>query len=329
MRTLVITGIVLICAAGFVAGQKRKKEESTQVLALPKDPPLVAIGETNRLVFHVTPLSAKGLLSAQTRDALKALLKLNGGAQVIHLRAFVAGSGDMRRVPQIVSEVLQEKHQELPSVSVVQGGSLGLTGAQVVFEAVSAGRKELNRSGLRFASGHVFAAPDPQSGVLPLMEKSLTALAADLQGGEALRVTCLVSNEDPDELVAIAKHFPGAAADVVQTQRAPVQAFASCDGVGRGGPVTAPRLAFTGTQIAFGPEEKDAVLAFQRFDAQLAASGAGTGDVVNTNLYPLGSRVVELVRKVRAAWVPTQVVPFEGLASMDGSFAVDAVVAVR
>ena len=67
---------------------------------------------------------AKGLLSQQTRDALKAILKANGGAPVVHIRAFVAGSGDLRRVAQIVSDVFGDKKMPLPSVSVVQVGGL-------------------------------------------------------------------------------------------------------------------------------------------------------------------------------------------------------------
>ena len=40
----------------------------------PKEPPAAVVGETQRLTFHVSPLSAKGLLTQQTRDALKANL---------------------------------------------------------------------------------------------------------------------------------------------------------------------------------------------------------------------------------------------------------------
>ena len=107
-----------------LSAEKKNPDDTTQTLDLPKDPPMVAVGESRRLVFHVSPLSAKGLLSQQTRDALKAILKANGGAPVIHIRAFVAGSGDLRRVPQIVSEVFTEKKLPLPSVSVVQAGGL-------------------------------------------------------------------------------------------------------------------------------------------------------------------------------------------------------------
>src|SRR6266446_4834403 len=92
---------------------KKKKEEITQTLELPKDPPASVTAETSRLVFHVTPLSAKGLLSQQVRDALKALLKSAGGQTIVKLRAFVAGSGDLRRVQAIVSKVVTEKRLPL------------------------------------------------------------------------------------------------------------------------------------------------------------------------------------------------------------------------
>src|ERR1700712_3388389 len=79
--------MVLLFALAFA--KKKNQDDKTQVLALPVDPPMIATGETSRLVFHVSPLSAKGLLSQQTRDALRAILKLNGGVPVVHLRAFV------------------------------------------------------------------------------------------------------------------------------------------------------------------------------------------------------------------------------------------------
>src|SRR5437899_10518454 len=114
-----LTGAVLscLCVAGLVAANAKKKtaEEMTQTLAQPKEPPQAVAGETRRLVFHVSPLSGKGPLAQQTRDALRALTRLNGGLPIIHIRAFVAGSGDVRRVPQLVSEVFGDKHGTLPS----------------------------------------------------------------------------------------------------------------------------------------------------------------------------------------------------------------------
>src|SRR5579871_5783321 len=103
MRCRRVAALGFILAAMVFAGKKKNADDTTQVLDLPKDPPLVAIGDAGRLVFHVSPPSAKGLLSQQTHDALKAILKMNGGASVVHIRAFVAGSGDIRRVPQIAS----------------------------------------------------------------------------------------------------------------------------------------------------------------------------------------------------------------------------------
>src|ERR1700691_1424996 len=109
-------GFVVLLFGVLLPAQK----QNTETLKLPEDPPLVAVGETARLVFHVSPLSSQGLLSQQVRDALKAILKLNGGAQIVHIRAFSAGNGDVRRIPQIVSDVLGPKHVPLPSVSVLQ-----------------------------------------------------------------------------------------------------------------------------------------------------------------------------------------------------------------
>lgn len=275
----------------------------TETLELPKDPPMVASGETSRLVFHVSPLSVKGLLSQQTRDAVKAILKENGGARVIHLRAFVAGSGDLRRVPQIVSEIFTAKKMPLPSVSVVLAGSLASENAQVVIEAVSVGKKVVNPDGLIFAE------------------------ASQLAGAIPLQVTCFVSSLDSAK--SIAARFPSVPVNVVQMQRAPAGASEVCEAVGRGGSVKAPRLAFSGTQIAFGAGEKAAALAFQRLDRDLSAAGVGTGDLIETHVYSLSERMGELVRGIRAGPGPIEIIPSEGVASIDGSFAVDAVGAVR
>src|SRR5580692_7344500 len=147
-RRVAILGVLSLAVA--YGGKKKNPDDDTQTLELPKDPPMVAVGETGRLIFHVSPLSAKGLLSQQTREALKAILKANGGAPVVHIRAFVAGSGDSRRVPQIVSEVFTEKKLPLPSVSVVQAGGLPLENAQVVLEVTSQAKKEVNPDGLMF-----------------------------------------------------------------------------------------------------------------------------------------------------------------------------------
>src|SRR5258708_4816071 len=129
------TAILAIFACGILltagAAAQKKKKEVTQTLQLPKDLPNTTTGDTRRLTFHVSPLSAKGLLSAQVRDALRALLHETGGSTVLRIRAFVAGSGDQRRVRDLVSEAFTDRKQPLPTLSLVQSGGLPMEGAQV------------------------------------------------------------------------------------------------------------------------------------------------------------------------------------------------------
>jgi enamine deaminase RidA (YjgF/YER057c/UK114 family) len=305
--------ILAVLSLTVAFAKKKNPDDITQTLELPKEPPMVAVGETSRLIFHVSPLSGKGLLSQQTRDALRAILKANGGVPVVHIRAFVSGSGDLRRVPPIVSEVFREKKLPLPSVSVLQAGGLPLENAQIVIEAVSISKKLVNPDGLIFVEAQT----------APSMEKSLDQVAARLAGAAALRVSCFVSGmTTPD---AIAGRFPSAAVDLVQTQRETARAEVSCEAVGRGGDIKAAKLAFTGTRVAFGTDEKAATLAFQRLDHDLADAGIQPGDIVATRIYPLSVKAGELARKVRSTAGTITVIPFEGIASVDGSFAVDAI----
>lgn len=131
MRAVAVTAALTLMAglASFASLAQRKKRaepEVTQTLELPKELPAVVVAESQRLVFHVSPLSARGLLSQQVRDALRALLGQAHGAQIVKLRGFVAGSGDIRRVPAIVSEVFVERRLNLPALSVVRVGALPL-----------------------------------------------------------------------------------------------------------------------------------------------------------------------------------------------------------
>jgi len=313
-RRVVIAALLSLVV---VYGAKKKNADDTQTLDLPKDPPMVAIGETRRLIFNVSPLSTKGLLSQQTRDALKAILKMNGGAPVIHIRAFVSGTGDLRRVPQIVSEIFTGKKLPLPSVSVVQAGALPLENAQVVLEAVSQAKKEVNADGL------IFIEAQPAASI----ESALDQLAARLGGAVALRVSCFVSAMGAP--AAITARFPSAAVDLVQTQRTPAQSEANCEAVGRGKSITAAKLAFTGTRVAFGADEKATKLVFGRMERDLGESGSGPADIVSTNIYPLSVRIGDFARKVRSTSGTVTVIPFEGVASVDGSFAIDAVAVSR
>ena len=320
----------LCCAIALAAGKKKNPDDITQTLELPKDPPAVAVGETRRLMFSVSPLSGKGLLTQQTRDALKIIMKENGGVPVVHIRAFVAGSGDVRRVPQIVSEVFTEKKLPLPSVSVVRVGGAPLENAQVVLEAVSVSKKETNAGDLRFLTGEQAVAPDPAAPVQTLLEKALDSFAARLNGASPLAVTCFVSQlSHSGELASlVSKRFPGIPVDVVQPQRLPWQALAACEGVAHGAGSSSVKLAFTGTRVAFGGQEKDTLLAFQRIDKDLSEAGAAPSDILLTNVYSLSDSTSKMVRQLRPAPALSQVLVFEGLASIDAGFAVDAVAAV-
>src|SRR5689334_449328 len=124
------TGVIAILCAfsllGATAQRKKKKEEETQTLQIPKELPGAVVGETRRLTFHVTPLSSKGLLSQQVRDALKVVGRDAGTETVLKIRAFVAGSGDLRRVRDLVSDFFTERRQPLPTLSLIQSGGLPL-----------------------------------------------------------------------------------------------------------------------------------------------------------------------------------------------------------
>ena len=69
-----------------IKGEKKKEEEITQTLDEPKDPPPAITADASKLVFFSTPLSAKGLLSAQIREAIKSLLSQTHGARIVKSR---------------------------------------------------------------------------------------------------------------------------------------------------------------------------------------------------------------------------------------------------
>jgi enamine deaminase RidA (YjgF/YER057c/UK114 family) len=343
--------------------EKKKKEEITQTLELPKDPPASVTAETSRLIFHVSPLSAKGLLSQQVRDALKAVLKSANGASIVKLRAFVAGSGDLRRVQAIVSETFTEKRLSLPALSVVQVGGLPLEGAQVVLESIAVAKKEVNPLGLVFVSGQAVSSDAPLQKVAPLAEKAVANLKTALRGAgsepsDALRVTCFCSSlEDyPAVRAAVETDYRQSALDFVQLQRGAVRSVVECEAVARlkrkiaapvqfenppGLPqspdysqlalISAPRIVLTGTQLAYGYQDSDARLAFQRLAKVLDQGGSSIRDVAVAGLYPLSNSIATQVRRIRFEFFDKSRAPastllaFEGLPGMDAGFAVDVV----
>lgn len=364
---LAVVLAALVAVEAWPAQQKKKdkKEEApvTQVLELPKELPPVVTAETNRLVFLVSALSAKGLLSRQAKDALKNLFREARGASIVKVRAFVAGSGDMRRVQTIVSETFTERKQALPTLSVVQVGALPMAGAQVVMEAVAEARKPVNRHGLAFISGQAAAAAEPTASTAALGEKSFRDLQAAVRGAGAeatdvLRATCFLSSLDDLNALRgrMMTEYPKAALNFVQVQRAPVRAIVECEAVARlrapaGQPlrllnpdglsrpeffsqialVSAPRIALSSGQLAFGVKEDDARLAFQRLGKVLGLAGASLDRVAMSSIYPLSTGIGALARKIRTEFYSREnppastMLPFEGLPSLDASFAVDVV----
>jgi enamine deaminase RidA (YjgF/YER057c/UK114 family) len=346
--------------------KKKKKEDvepPTQVLALPPDPPAVLTVETRRLAFHVAPLTNKGLLSQQVRDGLRTLFRLTRGNQIVKLRAFVAGTGDLRRVQTIVSETFAEKKMALPVLSVIQVGALPMEGAQVALETISLEKRDVNPEGLAFIAGQQIVSDQPTLDMAPLVAKSIaqirTAISAiGQEPKDVLRVTCFVSSlaDQPQAIQSVTQAFPEAAAHLIQVQRVPSRSLTECESVAAlskpvGLPikflnpeglttnenysqvalVSAPRVVLTGTQLAFNQQEDDARLAFQRLEKSLESARASLKSVAMSHVYPLSQKSTELVRKVRFDYMDKSHPPastlllFEGLPSLDASFGLDVI----
>jgi enamine deaminase RidA (YjgF/YER057c/UK114 family) len=332
--------------------KKKKQEDVTQTLPPPKELPIAVLADTDRLAFQVSPLSSKGLFTPQTREALKGLLRSSHGT-IVKLRAFVSGSGNMRRVGELVGEAFTEKRAALPALSVVQVGALPLEGAQVVIETTELDKRSVNPNGIAFLSGQ--AAPT----VAKSLDQLKSALrAGGMDAGDALRVTCFVSSleEQKNTHQLMQENFPGAVLNYVQMQREPVTPAAACEAVARARAasaepisflnplafdksqhdsqialVTSPKLVITGTQLAFGSQESDVKLAFERLGKALSGSNARLVHVVMSHLYLTSGALTAKVRAVRSGFYTGTnppagtMLPFEGLPSLDASFGVDVV----
>lgn len=292
-----------------------QRDPVTQTLPVLPGPPAAVAAETARLVFHVSALSATGLLSQQVREALKSLERSNRGAQIVKLRAFVAGSGDMRRVEQIVSEMFTGKKLPLPALTTVQVGALPLEGAQVVIESVGMDKRAVNPGGLAFLP------PQAVDGIK--------------KAGDIVQITCLMTSLDGLAEVhrQVAEAFPGAAANFVQLTRLGGEPRTNCEAVARaagapaaGGVVfTGPRIVFGGLQMAFREQDADVRLAFDRLKKAVEPLG-GRMDGAFVSVYPLTRPAGEAALRQGAS--PAAGGPgllFEGLPSLDATVGVDVV----
>ncbi len=356
---------VLLATACLLPAQKKnkKKEEITQVLEIPPDPPAAVTVETARLEFLVSPLSGKGLLSAQVREAIKSLRNHARGGQIVKLRAFVAGTGDLRRVQAIVSDEFTDKKLPLPALSTILVGLLPGEGTQVIMEGVIVSKKAVNPQGLAFLSGMGGISKEQPDQVLPMLDRAITDLSkatkiAGSDKSDVLRVTCLLSSltQIGEVRTRLAIAFPNAAATAVQAQRAHGTSLAECEAVVRlqKAPADAvvflnpadmapspnfsklvltksPQLILTGTQTAFNSQESDIRLAFERMAKVLNTQKSGMKKVLFSHLYPLSNRLLETARKIRFDFFDSTRPPastalvFEGLPSMDAMLAFELV----
>ncbi|HEX8984541.1 MAG TPA: hypothetical protein VF767_03890 [Bryobacteraceae bacterium] len=367
LRVLIPFLIFTLAATGWSADKKKKKdrkerEEVTQVLELPKDPPAAVVADADRLVFTVSPLTSQGLLSRQLREAIKWVLRQD--RPVARLRAFVAGTGDTRRVQAVVSDAFSEKRLSLPALSVVQVGALPQEGAQVLLEAVLTDKKPVNPNGLAFLSARHAYSKEPLQPVEPMARKVAASLRASLDAvrippGEVLRLGCYLSTLDDVQVVRslLAAEFPHASLSLVQPLRGALDSGVSCEAVARlsSAPqqplelLTTPadgieadssavalvgprRIAFSGAQLAFGKSEEDARLAFERLQKSLEQLTASYDGTAVAEIYTLSRASAEQARKAAAQFFDKArppaltVLPFEGLPSLDAFFAVDVIV---
>jgi enamine deaminase RidA (YjgF/YER057c/UK114 family) len=335
---------ILLVSAMFIpcgsAQRKKEREEVTQVLELPPDPAAAVTANAERLIFLTAPLSSRGLLSRQLEDGFKSLLRSARRAEIVKVRAFVAGSGDLRRVAAVMGEVFADKRMKVPALSVVQVGALPLVGAQVQLQAVAVDREAVNPNGLAFIPG--------QSAEVG---KAVAALNDVLTGNglqpESVRqVSCFLNLADNFDAVRqnLAASYPKAATTMVQLRRDSYGDFAECEAVAalsakpagglerKPGQLTAVgpgTVVLTSMQMAFGQTEDDLRLALERLGKTLETAGASYEGTIHAGAYLLQGSTRDLLKKlwpefVKRPYVGTALL-FEGLPSLDATMAVEVV----
>ena len=321
--------------------KKLKKEVRPQVLEALKDPPQAVSVDSTKMVFYVSPLSGKGLLSQQVRDGLRALVSSARGAPIVKIRAFVSGTGDMRRVQAIVSETFTERRQPLPALSVVQVGALPHEAAQVVMEAIAIERKAVSPHGVAFIAAQPATAKDSSGPLKSAIE------TASIDASSVRRVTCFLNALEHVDAVRtqITATFPEASANYVQLRRDSAGDFVACEAVAAlsaapAKPVEvtptvvklgAGKLVLSGTQMAFGREDGDLRLAFGRLDKALESAGTDLKQVIFARVYSLTNAAAQQVGRLRSEYFDASVHPatsslvFEGLPSLDASVGLDVI----
>jgi len=154
--------------------------------------------------------------------------------------------------------------------------------------------------------------------------------------------------------------FPAAESSVVQRQRLPGAPICECEAVARlSAPasgsiefatlepaakspaftqvvrVSSDRVVLTGLQMGFRETEADVKLAFDRIGKALESQKASFSDVVMISNYPLSRSIIDKMRAVRFSYLDQSKPPastlvlFEGLPSVDASFGMDVIAALK
>jgi hypothetical protein len=318
-----VLGVVLSVAVVWAQPERPIRRPPNNQLALEGsdaptgrlDAPQTVVASTDQLVFHTSPLSGKGLLSQQVEEALRAIDRSNGNATIVYVRAFVAGTGDLRRVQGVINDRLADKRLPLPAVTTVQVGSLLEEGAQVVLEAVSEERRPVNAQGVRM----VAAVPAPSGA------EAIAALQERMAGAAALSVTCFADSAEAAQAArqAAANSFAKVPAVFVQSTRYTLGNRVACEAMVQGGAVA--KWVFASAQTTFGVEDAELQQAFDRLQKALNGRDATLADAVSVHAYATSRAIADKAKAMGASTA----FDVEGLLSQDATLAVEAVVPLR
>lgn len=342
----------LICCVLLNAAQhdsKKYQEPKPQVQPLPAELPMALTTDTQTLDFHISSLLRTGGLSIQIRQSLNDLIRDTHGETIVKLRAFVAGTGDARRVQSEAVSIFTDHKLALPVLSIIQVGGLGHAAAQVVIEAVVSTHKTVNPAGLAFITGQY--GRDFADAIIHL---KASAAAAQVAPDRMLTVTCFSSaSSDHDARRALVQTaFPKSEINIVQALRDPLTDATMCESIGQlteppaqgdvvrldkihATLVNAKQLVFTGLQLCFGSFLDDAQEANERL--RRAANGAGSSmqsesfanAAVQIDAFSLTPAAGSALRKTTSFPPSTfTVLPVEGLTAIDATAGIDAVLAV-
>jgi enamine deaminase RidA (YjgF/YER057c/UK114 family) len=259
------------------------------------------------------------MLSQQVEDAIKAIDKANGAATILKLRAFVAGTGDLRRVHSIVNDLFTQRKWPLPIVTTVQVGGFPLEGAEVALEAISEDKKVVNSSGLMFTP-----AVDGSSGAA-----AINALAGAMgsSASNALRVTCFADSMAEAEAArkAAANTFPKAAAVYVQSTRYTMGSHVACEGIAQNGPIRSDKLLFAASQLGFGEDAKGVI---DHLDHELEPLGVRRTNSALIDIYATNLAAAKAT-KALVEPSPATAVFIEGLPALDATVEIETVIPVE